>query len=113
MAPFIIKAIVSRVIYQEEAIDHITSGTSVNEDVVPTTRIKEHLAQFGLECKDTEWLEDGTQVLGLTIGMDHGEMRWNYGSRSSRHCYVTDCSPSVGGLLGTSWYESSFVWLVE
>lgn len=71
------KAIVSTVMRQEEAIDRMTSAyiesISVNEDVVPTTRIREHLPRFGLECNDPQQLEDSPRVLGLTVGM---ELRW-------------------------------------
>ena len=65
------KAIVSAVLSQEEAIDNIY----VNEDAVPTTCIKEHLAQFGLKCKDPERLENSARVLGLAVGMEHGELQ--------------------------------------
>ena len=47
---------------------------------MPATRVSEHLARFGLECKDLEWLEDGAQVLGLAFAMEHGKLRWKGGS---------------------------------
>ena len=75
------KAIVSTVLLWEEAVEHAASAyiddIYVNEDVVPATCIREHLAQFGLKCKDIEQLKDGTQVLGLlVVGMEHGELWW-------------------------------------
>ena len=47
----------------------------INEDVLPVTCVTEHLAQFGLKCKDLERLEDSTWVLGLAVGMEHSELR--------------------------------------
>ena len=80
MAPLILKAIVGAVLSQEEAVGHAASAyinnIYVNEDVVPATRIREHLVQFGLKCKDLERLEDGAWVLGLGVGMEHGELQW-------------------------------------
>ena len=52
------KAIVSPVLLQEEAVGHVASAyinnIYVNEDVMPATHVREHLARFGLECKDPE-----------------------------------------------------------
>ena len=71
------KAIVSAVLSQEEAFDHAASAyindIYVNEDVMPTTCVREHLARFGLESKDPEWLEDCARVLGLVVTMEHGK----------------------------------------
>ena len=64
----IMKAIISTVLAQEETVGCVTSSyiddIYSNEDDVPATSIRVHQAQFGLECKDPERLEDGTQVLG-------------------------------------------------
>ena len=58
------KAIVSAVLSQEEAVGCAASAYNdniyVNEDVMPTTHVREHLVQFGLKCKDLERLEDST-----------------------------------------------------
>ena len=84
MAPLIMKAIVSAVLSQEEAVGHAASayidGIYVNEDVMPATRVREHIARFGLECKDPERLGDGAQVLGLAVAMEHGKLRYKRGS---------------------------------
>ena len=57
MAP-LMKAIISAVLLQEEAVGRTVSAyiddIYVNEDVVPAIHIREHLAQFGLKCKDPE-----------------------------------------------------------
>ena len=67
MALLIIKAIVSAVLSQEEAVRHAASAyidnIYVNKDVMPATHFREHLARFGLEYKDPERLEDGARVL--------------------------------------------------
>ena len=71
LAPLIMKAIVSAVLSQEEAVGRTAfayiDNIYVNEDVVPVTCVREHLVQFGLKCKDPERLEDGTWVLGLAV----------------------------------------------
>ena len=58
VAPLIIKAIVSVVLSQEEAVGHTAStyidDIYVKDDVVPATHIREHLAKFEHECKDLE-----------------------------------------------------------
>ena len=48
----------------------------VNKDVMPMTCVRGHLAQFGLECKNLEWLEDGAQMLGLAVGMECSKLQW-------------------------------------
>ena len=57
-APLIMKAIVSMMLSQEEAVGHAVSAyiddIYVNKDVMPVTSVKECLARFGLECKDPE-----------------------------------------------------------
>ena len=58
VAPLIMKAIVSTVLSQQEAVGHVASAyindIYVNENVMPVTRMREHLVKFGLECKDPE-----------------------------------------------------------
>ena len=98
------KAIVSAVLLQEEAVGCAASAyidnIYVNEDVVPVTPVREHLAQFRLECKDLEWLEDSARVLGLAVGMECGELQWKRGSVVPEF---------VGDLLGTSQCAVGFV----
>ena len=73
------KAIISAVLLQEEAVGHTASAyidnIYVNEDVMPATSVREHLARFGLECKDSERLDDGARVLGLAVAMEHGKLQ--------------------------------------
>ena len=77
------KAIISIVLSQEEDVGHIVSAyidIYVNKNVVLATLTREHLAQFELECKDSERLEDCTWVLELAVMMEQGELRWRQGS---------------------------------
>ena len=78
------KAVVSTVLLQEEAVGHVASvyidDIYVNEDVMPSTCVREHLARFGLECKDPERLEDGARVLGSAVAMKHDKLWWKRGS---------------------------------
>ena len=61
--PLFMKANISMVLAQEETVGCGTStyieDIYINDDVVPTTCVREHLAQFGLEYKDPEQLKDG------------------------------------------------------
>ena len=80
VAPLIVKAIVSAVLSQKEAVGYAASSyitnIYVNEGVMPATHVREHLARFGLECKDPERLEDDARVLGLVVAMEHGKLQW-------------------------------------
>ena len=103
VAPLIMKAIVSAVLSQEEAVDHAASAyiddIYVNEDVMPATRVREQLARFGLECKDPERLEDGARVLGLAVVMEHKKLRWK------RRSMVPDAPDIVTRRAVFSLYE--------
>ena len=74
VVPLIIKAIISLVLAQDETVSCAASAyiddIFINEDVAPATRFREHLAQFGLESKDPERLENSTQVLGLAVAKE-------------------------------------------
>ena len=89
VAPLIMKVLVSAVLSWVEAVGHTASAyiddIYVNEDVMPVTCVREHLARFGHECKDLEQLEDGARVLGLAFAMEHGKLQ---GSRHSRYCHM-------------------------
>ena len=85
----------------------------VNEDVMPATHVREHLARFGL---DPERLEDGARVLGLAVAMEHGKFRWKLGSMVpdapdivTRRAVFSLC----GKLVGTFRCVVGSVWLAE
>ena len=81
---FIMRAIIRSVLLQEEAMSSMASAfinkIYVTENVGQTIRIREHLAQFGLECKDLEWLRDEIKVIELAVEMEHSELQWKQGS---------------------------------
>ena len=114
VALLIMKAIVSAVLSQEEAVGHAASAYTddiyVNEDVMFATCVREHLARFGLECKDPERLEDGERVLGLAVAMEHGKLRWKRGSRVpdapdivTRRAVFSLCGRLVGHFPVCGW----------
>lgn len=80
----------------------------VNEDV---PRVREHLAQFGVKCKDPEQLEDGTWVLKLTVGMECGGKEKAWSQKIMTLLRDGPCSSCVGGFSSISKYVSVFVWL--
>ena len=44
----------------------------VNESASTAAHVRDHLLQFGLTCKDPEWLRDSTRILGLRVMEKHG-----------------------------------------
>ena len=62
---------------QDETIQGATSSyiddIFVNESACTAARVRDHLLQFGLTCKDPERLRDGTRVLGLRVMEEHGK----------------------------------------
>ena len=82
--PQIMKTIISAVFSQEETVEKATlaylSDIYINKDVSPVSHIQAKLAQFGLDCKDPEWLEDRTCILGLEVSGEEGILRWKWGS---------------------------------
>ena len=84
VAPLIMKAIISTVLAQDATVSQVASvyidDTLINEDVTPTTSVREHLAQFELECKDPERLENGIRVLRLAVAKERGKLQWRRGS---------------------------------
>ena len=80
VAPLIMKAIISAVLAQGATVSQAASACIddifINEDVTPTARVREHLAQFGQECKELERLENGVRVLGLAVAKKRGKLQW-------------------------------------
>ena len=71
VAPSIMRAIVEAALSKDDAVRQATSAyiddVFINEDIVSATRVKQHLANFGLKSKEPERLQNGTRVLGLTV----------------------------------------------
>ena len=64
---------------QEETVKKTTSvylnDIYSNEDVSSVLHIQAKLAQFGLDCKDPELLEDGACVLDLDVRQEEGTLQ--------------------------------------
>ena len=114
VAPLIMKAIVSAVLSQKETVGYVASAyiddIYVNEDVMPATCVREHLARFGLEYNDPKRLEDGARVLGLAVAMEDGKLRWKRGSMVpdapeivTRRAVFSSCGKLVGHFSVCGW----------
>ncbi|GAB1604160.1 uncharacterized protein LOC115211658 [Argonauta hians] len=84
VAPMIMKAIVNTVLQQERGIDEATSAyiddIYVNESIASAVRVREKLAEFGLVCKDPEYIKNGARVLGLSVKKEHDKLVWRRGA---------------------------------
>ena len=71
VAPNIMKAVLAKVLSQDDTIQQATSpyldDVFVNEDVASAEQVEHHLSQFGLTCKPAEKLASGARVLGLDV----------------------------------------------
>ena len=70
VAPSIIWAIVEAALLKDNVVWQATSAyidVFIKEDIVSATRVKQHLANFGLKNKEPERLQNGARVLGLTV----------------------------------------------
>ena len=80
VTPQIMKTIVSAVLSQEETVEKSTlaylNDIYINQAVSPVLHTWVKLAQFGLDCKDSEWLEDRAWVLGLDIRWEESTLKW-------------------------------------
>ena len=58
VAPSIMRAIVEAAFSEDDAVQKATSAyiddVFINEDIVSATRVKQHLANFGLKSKEPE-----------------------------------------------------------
>ena len=77
----------------------------MNEDIVSLLHVRTKLAQFGLICKDLEWLEYSGHVLGLDVCGKQRTMQWRRGTVVSelpdfliRYAVFSLCSWLVGHL---------------
>ena len=76
VAPFVMKAVVNRVLSLDATVHEGTSSyvddILVREDVVSAQRVRQHLATYGLLTKEPERVGDGTRLLGLTVWKERG-----------------------------------------
>ena len=80
VAPLVMKAVLTHVLSQDQ---HVRQGTSayvddilVNEDIIPASRVVEHLSNYGLKCKAPESVVNGARVLGLRVWRERGKLLW-------------------------------------
>ena len=80
VAPLVMKAVLNKVLEQDE---EVRAGTSayvddilVNEDVVSTQKVMAHLHTYGLETKPPERADNGMRVLGMHVWKDGDVLRW-------------------------------------
>ena len=80
VAPIIMQSIINMVMAQDETIQGATSSyiddIFVNKSACTAARVRDHLLQFELTCKDPERLRVGTRVLGLCVMEKHGKIQW-------------------------------------
>ena len=84
VVPSIMRAIAEAALSKDDAVRQATSAyiedVFVNEDIVSATRVKQHLANFGLKSKEPERLQNGAQVLGLTVREKDKMLIWERGN---------------------------------
>ena len=75
VAPAIMKAVLDKVLSQDEKIWKGTSSyfndILVNEDVVSDHSVLNHLEIYGLHCKPVIRVSEGARVLGLQVGIEN------------------------------------------
>lgn len=64
---FVIRNALSQDKAMKNAISAYGDGVYVNKHVVSSTRVIDHLSQFGLFSKDPKHLTDGAKVFGLAV----------------------------------------------
>ena len=85
VAPSIMWAIGEATLSKFDTVRQATSAyiddVFINEDIASATRVRQHLANFGLASKKPEQLQNNTRVLGLTV-QEEGKMQiWERGNK--------------------------------
>lgn len=80
IAPAVMKAVLNKVLEQDEQIRKAASpyvdDIYVDNDVASAEQVRDHLALYGLICKPPESVSDGARVLGLWVSSENGQLRW-------------------------------------
>uniref|UniRef100_A0A5S6QCD8 RNase H domain-containing protein n=1 Tax=Trichuris muris TaxID=70415 RepID=A0A5S6QCD8_TRIMR len=114
VAPAIMKAVINHVLSLSADVQRGTSAylddILVNEDIIDANRVKQHLASYGLACKDPERVSDGTRMLGLYVRKRNGAATWSRGSklpsipqRLTRRTIFSYCGELVGHYPVCGW----------
>jgi len=118
VAPSIMKAVLAKVLSQDNTIQQATSpyldDIFVNEDVASAEQVERHLCQFGLECKPAERLASGAKVLGLDVWGEPGRLLWRRGNSLgeaprvlTRRSVFSWCGKLVGHLPVCGWLRAA------
>ncbi|KAG0718053.1 hypothetical protein GWK47_053227 [Chionoecetes opilio] len=82
----------------------------VNEDVVTTSRVEQHLARYGLTSKTPARVADGARVLGLRVWGERGSLHWKRDnkvgevpSRLTRRSVFSYCGRLLGHFPVCGW----------
>ena len=71
VVPSIMQAIVEATLSKDNTIWQATSAyidnVFINENIASATRVRQHLANFGLASKEVEQLQSSVRLLGLTV----------------------------------------------
>ncbi|KAG0717246.1 hypothetical protein GWK47_008176 [Chionoecetes opilio] len=108
------KAILKCVLSQDSVVKEGTSpyidDILVNEDVVTTSRVEQHLARYGLTSKTPERVADGARVLGLRVWGERGSLHWKRDnklgevpSRLTRRSMFSYCGRLLGHFPVCGW----------
>ena len=122
MAPSIMQAIVETALSKDDAVRQATSAyiddAFINEDIVSATRVKQHLDNFGLKSKESERLQNGARVLGLTVREKDKMLIWERGNEVpsvpqvlTRRSVFPFCGKLVGHFPVVKWLRvaASFI----
>uniref|UniRef100_A0A5S6Q0Y6 RNase H domain-containing protein n=1 Tax=Trichuris muris TaxID=70415 RepID=A0A5S6Q0Y6_TRIMR len=108
------KAVINHVLSLSADVQRGTSAylddILVNEDIIDANRVKQHLASYGLACKDPERVWDGTRMLGLYVRKRNGAATWSRDSklpsipqRLTRRTIFSYCGELVGHYPVCGW----------
>ena len=74
VAPSIMRAIVEATLSKDDAVRQATSAyiddVFINEDIASATRVRQHLANFGLVSKEPEWLQNGAEHVQISVSQN-------------------------------------------
>ena len=124
VAPSIMKAVLAKVLSQDDTILRATSpyldDIFVNEDVASAQQVECHLSQFGLTCKPAERVASGARVLGLDVWGEPRRLLWRRSnSLGEAPCVLTRrsvfscCGKLVGHLPVCGWLRAATAFIKQ
>ena len=114
VAPSIMRAIVEATLSKDNEVRLATSAyiddVFINKDIVSATRVRQHLANFGLASKEPERLQNGARVLSLTVREVGKMLTWERGNEVpsvpqvlTRRSVFSFCGKLVGHFPVVKW----------